>query len=93
MSRRSLVVALVLLIAVVALVGIYLEWPSGNGVLKKIKLDGGDIFTTQTVPPAVTVTSGWHDDASRRRIEATIWGRRLEPTCGRASIRIEGSAP
>ena len=67
-----------------------LAWPAANKKLKKIKLDGGDIFTTQTLPPAVTVTSGWHDDASRRRAPGPSAPEHVRLTGGRSAF---GSRP
>ena len=43
-------------------------WPSEDGVLKKIRLDGDDIYTQPLSPPYSQVVSGWHDDARRREI-------------------------
>ena len=45
--------------------GIHLGWPSANGVLKKIKLDGDEISKQEVMPPAATLVSGWHDDTQR----------------------------
>jgi len=44
------------------------RWPSVNTTLKKIKLNGADVWTAGANPPYVNLVSGWHDDAQRRDI-------------------------
>lgn len=45
-----------------------ISWPSVNGVLKKVRLDGTDIWTQGAEAPHVQIVNGWHDDAHRRQL-------------------------
>ena len=47
-----------------------IAWPSVNGTLKKIRLDGSDIWTVGAQPPYLQIVDDWHDDASRRVLAA-----------------------
>ena len=44
-------------IAAATLAGLYLEWPSGNGVLEKIKLDGDELYKQESMPPTVSAST------------------------------------
>ncbi len=45
-----------------------IAWPSVNSTLKKVRLDGNDIWTVGAEPPYVQIVNGWHDDFNRRRL-------------------------
>jgi len=47
---------------------ITLNWPSGNGVLKKVKLDGDEISNVVHAPGTALLAGAWHDDVRRREI-------------------------
>ncbi len=47
---------------------ISLNWPEENGQLKKIKLDGDEIFAERRDAPVATIVDGWHSELRRRRI-------------------------
>ncbi|MDH4124977.1 MAG: DUF3872 domain-containing protein [Gammaproteobacteria bacterium] len=44
------------------------SWPTTNSTLKKIKLNGADIWTAQAEPPYVQIVDNWHDDVRRRQL-------------------------
>ena len=47
---------------------ISIAWPTVNGALKKIRLDGDDIWKVEAEPPYAQVIDGWHDDVRRRQL-------------------------
>ena len=48
---------------------IELNWPSGNGNLKTVKLDGATIFNQQRAPTYAMIDSGWAGTLADRTIE------------------------
>ena len=46
-----------------------LAWPDDNGVLKKIKLGGDEIYKIHEAPPTATIASGWAStDVTKRQL-------------------------
>jgi Flp pilus assembly protein TadG len=57
----------------VSIISIAVEWldiPSDQK-LKKIKLDGDDIWTVEDTSPPTNISSGWHSDPDRRILDAS----------------------
>jgi hypothetical protein len=56
--------------AVATIESVTVEWPTANGNLKKVKLDGDTIFEQELPPPAATIGSGdWINSLDKRQIE------------------------
>lgn len=54
----------------ITLDSVSVNWPEDNDDLLKVKLAGNDIFMESREPPIATISTGWHTDIRRRRIEA-----------------------
>jgi len=52
------------------LVRVQAAWPSANGKLRKIFLDGTTIYETSKSPPSANISSGWKGSSSARWINA-----------------------
>jgi len=49
---------------------IEVAWPTEQGNLKRIKLDGAEIYSQQLPPPNAVIDSGWSSSLDRREISA-----------------------
>jgi hypothetical protein len=45
------------------------SWPTSNGHLRTIRLDGSTIWTGSDAPPSVSIDSGWSGGATARTLE------------------------
>ena len=53
---------------IVTLDSLAVAWPSGNGDLIEVKLDGAAIYNQSLAPASATIASGWLDTVDKRQI-------------------------